>query len=94
MSYCHVCGALLDEPPWGESGLDATYNICPCCGCEFGYEDFQVSGVLRHREQWLRDGANWFSPKMRPADWDLEQQLNCLPPEPPPGVRRDMVDPP
>ena len=33
---CRVCGYINDEITW-EKGIYPTYNICPCCGVEFGY---------------------------------------------------------
>lgn len=36
--YCRVCGLYLGYQPWGEDGKTPSYEICPCCGVEFGYE--------------------------------------------------------
>ena len=66
---CPVCGySNLEEPP-------ADYSICPCCGVEFGNDDFEVTHeVLRHR--WLDSGAHWFSSYTpQPADWNPYLQL-------------------
>lgn len=70
MSYmCPVCGfGAMTKPP-------ADYNICPCCGTEFGYDD------LRHpweelREAWLSKGAPWFSRQTpAPEGWNPVKQL-------------------
>ena len=36
---CPVCGyAYLEEPPRDEKGRPS-FDICDCCGIEFGYED-------------------------------------------------------
>ena len=35
---CRVCGAEQPEAPWGDDGETPTYDICNCCGVEFGYE--------------------------------------------------------
>lgn len=51
---CPVCGyGLLQSPP-------ANHSICPCCGTEFGYDDFTKSH-RQLRDEWLRSGAYWFS---------------------------------
>jgi hypothetical protein len=89
MSHCHVCGWGLAEPPWGDTGTDPSWCICGCCGCEFGYEDCQASGVLAYRQRWLAAGATWFNPKDRPAGWNLEEQLRHIPTELPAGIHRD-----
>jgi hypothetical protein len=78
---CRVCGLLQGDPPWGEDGSSPTFNICPCCGVEFGYEDSLVKGVHLYREAWLKKGAPWQKPKNRPQDWDLEAQLSQVPGE-------------
>ena len=76
---CRVCGLPQKEPPWGEDGNTPNFEICPCCGTEFGYEDTTLSGVLRARDRWISGGAVWFSSKLRPPEWDLEDQLIHVP---------------
>ncbi|MGB7430615.1 MAG: hypothetical protein WA933_22715 [Microcoleaceae cyanobacterium] len=36
---CRVCGYDMKYPIWGEDGNTPSFDICPCCGTEFGYED-------------------------------------------------------
>jgi len=37
---CPICGFPdLDEPPYDSDGENPSFDICPCCGIEFGYED-------------------------------------------------------
>lgn len=72
MSYrCLVCA--YDQMPHPPSG----YNICPCCGVEYGLDDaFDSHEQLR--DEWLAAGAPWFSqvvPYDRPANWDAWEQL-------------------
>lgn len=76
---CRVCGLVQDEPPWGEDGKTATFDICDCCGVEFGYQDSTGESVRRYRQAWLKSGALWRNPKNMPADWDLESQLRAVP---------------
>lgn len=56
--YCRVCGYLPPSPPWGESGKEPSFEICPCCGVEWGYEDALDAGVVRFRSCWLAQGLN------------------------------------
>jgi hypothetical protein len=78
---CRVCGLDQLEPQWGEDGKTPTFNICVCCGVEFGYEDATLAAIRAYREKWLSTGAAWQSPKHKPKDWNLEEQLENIPPE-------------
>lgn len=65
---CPVCGYHMDDPA-------DDYNICPCCGTEFGYED---SGRTHTelRQIWLNAGARWWSlSDKRPKGWNPYVQL-------------------
>lgn len=68
---CPVCGYRLQFPP-------SDYNICSCCGTEFGYDD----GCLSHEElraEWLRAGVAWWSPvESAPEGWDPYTQVSNL----------------
>lgn len=52
-----------------------SYEICPCCGTEFGYDDVgQTHKELR--EAWVGGGKVWWSKHRPPPDgWDAEGQL-------------------
>lgn len=76
--HCRVCGLQQSEPPWGADGRSPTFEICPCCGVEFGYEDVNETSALQARNAWLANGARWTTPTARPADWDVEVQLRQL----------------
>jgi hypothetical protein len=66
---CPVCGYdQLTNPP-------KDYMICPCCGTEFGNDDFEVSHE-QLRRQWLEAGAPWFSDSTaQPVEWNPGTQL-------------------
>jgi hypothetical protein len=68
---CPVCAfAQMPYPP-------ADYNICPCCGTEFGIDD-DFASYLELRDDWLRRGGKWFGetkPYTRPAFWNAWNQL-------------------
>jgi hypothetical protein len=78
MTYptCPVCGFdSLSRP------LEP-FDICPCCGTEFGYDD----SALNHEElrmRWMRTGADWWSAAaVPPPNWSPTAQLlraNLLP---------------
>jgi hypothetical protein len=87
---CHICGFDVGEAPWGENGHDPTYSICPCCGCEFGYDDCRASGVIQQRQRWLDGGGNWWKPSEKPVGWDFEEQIRQIPSHVPPGIDQDM----
>lgn len=76
---CRVCGLYIDDKPWGEDGESPTYEICPCCNVEFGYEDNTLESTLKYRSDWLKNGANWFEKKRKPENWNLGEQLKNIP---------------
>ena len=72
---CPVCGYdRLPRAAYGELGL-ASFQICPCCGVQFGLDDTMSShDVLR--QDWLRNGAPWYSDATLPPEaWNAEEQL-------------------
>jgi hypothetical protein len=76
---CRICGLYFDHFPWGENGDCPTYEICPCCNVEFGYEDYSLESIRKYRSNWLKSGANWFDKKRKPDEWNLEEQLENIP---------------
>ena len=78
--HCSVCGYLMDELPWGANNLTPSYEICPCCGMEFGFEDYRLDLVRTYRQKCIDQGAVWFDKKDRPSNWDLMKQLKNIPP--------------
>lgn len=81
LHYCRVCGLWFEDPPWGEDGHSPDFTFCACCGVEFGYQDCKPEGARLFRKAWIEKGANWDEPKMRPANWRLEAQLEQVPAE-------------
>lgn len=60
---CPVCGYEgLFEEPYDERGVGSD-EICPCCGFQFGYDDFpdKKVGIENWRKKWIREGCKWFS---------------------------------
>jgi len=76
---CRVCGFYNKTLPWGEDEKSPTYEICPCCGVEFGNEDSEIESTKKYRQKWLEEGAIWFDKKERTEDWNLSLQLSKIP---------------
>lgn len=76
---CHVCGFDGLKEPVSNKQNEPSYEICPCCGFEFGFDD--AIGKDRYenfRINWIKSGANWFMPKLKPDNWQLKEQLKNL----------------
>ncbi len=71
--FCRICGLYIEDKPWGEDGLFPTYEVCPCCGVEFGYEDCTVESVLDYRERCITNGTKWSNLNQNPVDWILKR---------------------
>jgi len=69
---CPVCGYDgLEDPP-------TDYNICECCGAEFGYHDAGRSHE-ELRQQWIAAGMQWHNLIMPPPpNWNPRRQLEHL----------------
>lgn len=79
--FCRICGLYIETAPWGKDGKSPTYEICLCCGVEFGNEDYTMQSVQKFRKKWLEGGAQWFDRKEKPNNWSLEEQMKQIPVE-------------
>jgi hypothetical protein len=72
---CPVCGfPRLHEEPYSHAH-EASFEICPCCGTEFGYTD-SASSHDQLRANWKAAGMPWRSSVVEPPDgWDPVTQL-------------------
>jgi predicted RNA-binding Zn-ribbon protein involved in translation (DUF1610 family) len=72
---CPVCGFPgLSELPY-DAQKCASFEICPSCGTEFGYDDATRSHADL-RKMWISAGMPWRSTVIQPPlDWDAEEQL-------------------
>jgi hypothetical protein len=79
MYICPICGYdKLDEKPYDNDG-NPSYEICPCCGFEFGFDDESEGKSFEgYREEWLHNGVEWFDLKLKPKDWNLKTQLKNI----------------
>jgi hypothetical protein len=71
---------LAFEPWEGDNPSD---EICPCCGIQFGYDDFAGGSEAKRqgvygswREAWVAKGMPWTSRAERPPnDWNPGRQV-------------------
>jgi hypothetical protein len=81
--FCPVYGFDgLFGPPWkGDSPSD---EICPCCGIQFGLDDWHEGDAddrspvyLAWRLKWIASGKKWWSkgPRQPPLNWAPDEQL-------------------
>lgn len=69
--YCPICGfGPFSEPYKTNQEIRESFDICPCCGCEYGYDDNEA-----HYKKWSNSGFSWFNAKFKPEGWDIESQL-------------------
>ncbi len=77
---CRVCGYLQSDSPRDENN-NPSWIICDCCGLEVGYHYITIEAIRANRKEWIENGSKWFFPKKKPADWNLEEQLEQIPKE-------------
>jgi hypothetical protein len=68
MFTCPVC--FYDKMP----DVPKDYNICPCCGTEFGVDD-ELRNYTQLRQYWISTGAKWFFNEAPPT-WNPWFQLS------------------
>ncbi len=77
----------IGDPPWSSHGHPPyeikygmpSYEVCTCCGFEFGNDDnpgtAEPVSFDDYLRQWIAQGCKWFDEKEKPRDWNLEAQL-------------------
>ena len=84
-SRCRSCGYLFSGAVWDEDPEEgATYDICPCCRCESGNQDFTLESTRSYREQWIKEGMKWrthHSDEAPPPNWNPTEQMKNIPEE-------------
>ena len=67
------------DPPYSKHFGDPSYEVCACCGFEFGNDDEPGTGspstFEEYLREWIASGCVWFSPEKMPKSWDLGSQL-------------------
>ncbi len=79
--HCRICGLEQDFQPWGADGKTPAFELCGCCGVDFGYQDCTPEYVKKFREEWLKKGSKWSNLDEKPTDWALETQMKKIPKE-------------
>jgi hypothetical protein len=81
--------AKLGPPPWNHPGPPPyeqwyglpSYEVCACCGFEFGNDDnpgtAAPSSFEKYQREWIDKGCPWFRERNRPAGWQLADQLRA-----------------
>lgn len=76
---CPVCGFnALAEPAFDEHNMPS-YEVCPCCGFEFGFDSQNDPAEFkRYRDTWMDSGAIWFISTRKPKGWNKQKQFNNI----------------
>lgn len=78
---CRVCGYRLPFYTWGRDNKSPTFELCPCCGVQFGVMDETPLLASQERQRWLSEGMPWFQKDQKPENWQPEEQLAQIPSE-------------
>jgi hypothetical protein len=67
------------EPPYCVRFGFPSYDVCECCGYEYGNDDEPGNGLRgfsfeEYLENWMKEGCIWFDPDLRPINWTIEEQ--------------------
>ena len=81
LNVCRVCGYRPEVPPWGLDGETPSWEICPSCGVEFGYEDVSAESVRRYRAKWRASGNHWTDAAVPADGMTVEDRLQRVPEE-------------
>ena len=77
--YCRVCGYESGDRPWGDDGHLPSFDMCPCCGVEWGYEDNGLFSTERYRNLWIEKGAPWFSRHIQSDSLSFDERMRRSP---------------
>ena len=72
---CLVCGweGLENKPEFPFY----SYEICACCGSEYGIDIQDYNDIQKVRNEWLDEGADWFDDEedvkpIKPINWNVQ----------------------
>lgn len=81
MYTCIVCNYdCLEEELYDEDG-GGSFEICPCCGFQYGLHDYNEIGdkeitYINWRAKWIKNGCKWHDKSMKPpVNWSAKEQL-------------------
>lgn len=73
-------------PPYSKYFGEPSYDICSCCGFEFGNDDEPgtTTGVkfMDYLLTWIKEGQSWFDENKKPDQWSLSKQIKSIEIEP------------
>lgn len=66
-------------PPYSIKYGMPSYEVCDCCGYEFGNDDEPGTGdpitFEDYRRQWKENGYSWLNKSKKPVSWSATDQL-------------------
>ena len=66
-------------PPYELYFGEPSYEVCSCCGFEFGNDDNPGTSspvsFEQYLNEWVLSGSEWFDPTKKPDGWHLGVQL-------------------
>lgn len=70
---CPVCEYnQLTEEPFNKKN-EPSYEICPCCGFEFGFNGDNKHTFNKYRQEWIKEGCPWFMDQLKPKNWKYKE---------------------
>lgn len=99
---CFVCGFDgLNEQFYIDDQFSSTFEICPCCGFQYGYHDLNGSDeypenfkerdiIIAYRKEWIQNGMKWWSEE--DGEPDERKHLNWNPHEQLKNIPPEFLD--
>jgi hypothetical protein len=67
------------RPPYVIHFGTPSYEVCGCCGFEFGNDDdpgtTEPVSFEEYLSEWRANSCKWFNESLKPAPWSLTAQL-------------------
>jgi hypothetical protein len=79
INICPICGFdKLLNPPYDNLGYPS-YEICPCCSFEYGFDDSSEGFTFdSFRKKWIENGFTFSIKEEMPKNWDKDAMLKQL----------------
>lgn len=73
---------LTVQPPYSAAWGVGSYEVCGCCGFEFGFDDdpggpSPGTSFSDYLKEWFMSGQQWFDSKIKPENFDLIRQMEA-----------------